>query len=61
MEKQIQDAKDKINFFAQKGGKMRKLASKMRDEVEEAEENKIEVRRDDKTITPFTIEFENYV
>lgn len=61
MEKQIQDAKDKINFFAQKGGKMRKLASKMRDEVEEAEENKIDVRRDDKTITPFTIEFENYV
>lgn len=61
MEKQIIDAKEKINFFAQKGGKMRKLASKMRDEVEEAEENKIEVRKDDKTITPFTIEFENYV
>lgn len=61
MEKQIIDAKEKINFFAQKGGKMRKLASKMRDEVAEAEENKVEVRRDDKTITPFTIEFENLV
>ncbi|MEI6673393.1 MAG: ATP-binding cassette domain-containing protein [bacterium] len=40
---------------------MRKLASKMRDEVEEAEENKVEVRKDDKTITAFTIPFENYI
>jgi len=40
---------------------MRKLASKMRDEVEEAEENKVEVRKDDKTISSFTIPFENYV
>lgn len=61
LEKQIQDAKDKINFFANKGGKMRKLASKMRDEVEEAEENKVSVRREDKTIKDFEIEFDNYV
>jgi hypothetical protein len=40
---------------------MRKLASKMRDEVEEAEENKVEIRREDKTIKPFTIAFENLV
>lgn len=60
-EKKIADAKDKINFFANKWWKMRKLASKMRDEVEEAEENKVEVRKDDKTITAFTIPFENYV
>lgn len=56
MEKQIQDQKDKINFFSHKGGKMRKLASKMREEVAEAEENKVEVRREDKTIPPFTID-----
>ncbi|MBP6911085.1 ABC-F family ATP-binding cassette domain-containing protein [Patescibacteria group bacterium] len=61
MEKKIEDAKDKINFFANKGGKMRKLASKMRDEVEEAQENKVEVRRDDRTIGHFNIEFENYI
>lgn len=61
MEKKIVDAKEKINFFAQKGGKMRKLASKMRDEVAEAEDNKIEVRRDDRTISSFTIDFENYI
>jgi len=40
---------------------MRKLASKMRDEVADAEENKVEVRKDDKTISPFAIEFENFV
>jgi ATPase subunit of ABC transporter with duplicated ATPase domains len=61
MEKQIADAKDKINFFSNKWWKMRKLASKMRDEVEESEENKVEVRKDDKTIWKFDIEFENYV
>ncbi len=56
MEKAIIDQKEKINFFSHKGGKMRKLASKMRDAVEEAEENKVDVRREDKTIPPFAIE-----
>lgn len=60
MEKQIQDQKDKINFFSHKGGKMRKLASKMRDDVEEAEENKVDVRREDKTIPPFTIDISDF-
>ncbi len=55
MEKEIIDQKEKINFFSHKGGKMRKLASKMRDSVEEAEENKVDVRREDKTIAPFKI------
>lgn len=61
LEKKITDAKEKINFFANKWGKMRKLASKMRDEVEEAEENKVAVRKDDKTIANFNIEFDNYI
>ncbi len=55
MLKEIQDRKDKVNFFANKGGKMRKLASKLRDQVEEAEENMVEVRREDRTIRDFTI------
>jgi hypothetical protein len=33
----------------------------MRDEVEDSEENKVEVRKDDKTIAKFTIPFENLV
>lgn len=60
-EKRILDAKEKINFFSNKGGKMRKIANKMRDEVEEAEENKVDVRKDDKTIKLFEIPFDNYV
>lgn len=55
LQKNIQDRKDKINFFANKGGKMRRLASKLRDEVAEDEENMVRVRTDDKTIRPFVI------
>lgn len=53
--KKIQDNKDKANFFAQKGGKMRLVAKKMREEIEEMEEEKVDVRKEDKTIRPFTI------
>lgn len=55
MEKVIQDRKEKANFFAHKGGKMRKLAKKMKEETVEMEENKVDVRREDKTIKNFTI------
>jgi len=55
LEKRIQDNKDKANFFAQKGGKMRVVAKKMRDEIEEMEESKVDVRKEDKTIRPFVI------
>ncbi|MEK7544983.1 MAG: ATP-binding cassette domain-containing protein [Patescibacteria group bacterium] len=55
LERNIQDRKDKVNFFAHKGGKMRKLASKLREEVAEDEENMVDVRRDDKTIRNFII------
>jgi ATP-binding cassette subfamily F protein 3 len=53
--KEIQDRKDKINFFANKGGKMRKLASKLRDQVETAEDEMVDVRKDDRTIRDFII------
>lgn len=53
--KQIIDRKEKVNFFSHKGGKMRRLAKKLKDETEEMEENKVEVRREDKTIKPFVI------
>ncbi len=55
LQKNIQDRKDKINFFAHKGGKMRRLASKLRDEVSDDEDNMVDVKRDDKTIKPFII------
>lgn len=55
LEKLIQDRKEKVNFFAHKGGKMRKLAKKMKEETGELEENMVDVRREDKTIRSFQI------
>lgn len=55
LEKKIQDRKEKVNFFANKGGKMRKLAKKMKEETFEMEENMVDVRREDKTIRDFKI------
>jgi len=55
LEKKIQENKDKANFFAQKGGKMRLVAKKMRTEAEELEEEKVDVRKEDRTIRPFII------
>ncbi len=53
--KKIQENKEKANFFAHKGGKMRLVAKRMRERAEEAEEAKVEVRKEDKTIRPFHI------
>ncbi len=55
LEKKIKDRKEKVNFFANKGGKMRKLAQKLKEETEDLEENKVDVRREDKTIRKFDI------
>lgn len=59
LEKQIKDRKDKANFFSHKGGKMRRLAKKMKDETEDLEENKVDVRKDDRTIRDFQIPAED--
>ncbi len=53
--KQIQSDKDKVNYFASKGGKMRLIAKRMREDIAEAEESKVDVRKEDKTIRPFSI------
>lgn len=55
LEKEIQANKDKANQFANKGGNMRAIAKKMREKVEDHEANKVDVRKEDKTIKPFTI------
>ncbi len=56
----IQDRKEKVNFFANKGGKMRKLAAKLKEEVADDEANMVDVKQDDKTIVPFEIEATEY-
>lgn len=55
LDKEIQANKDKSNFFANKGGQMRLVARRMRDKAEELEESKVDARKEDKTIRPFTI------
>lgn len=53
--KKIAAHKEKINYFANKGGKMRLIAKKMKDEVAQMEEDKVDVRQEDKTIRDFNI------
>ncbi|CAN5195636.1 ABC-F family ATP-binding cassette domain-containing protein [soil metagenome] len=55
MERGILENKEKANFFANKGGKMRNVAKKMYEKVEKLESEKVDVRKEDKTIRPFTI------
>jgi ATPase subunit of ABC transporter with duplicated ATPase domains len=55
LERTIQDKKDQANVFANKGGKLRGVAKRMRTLAEELEENKVDVRREDKTLSAFEI------
>lgn len=50
--------KEKANFFAMKGGKLRLVAKRMREKAEELEESAVDVRQEDKTIRPFIIPFQ---
>lgn len=59
LEKDILDKKEKVNFFANKGGKMRKLAAKLKEEIDVQEENKVDVRKDDRAIKSFTIPYQH--
>jgi ATP-binding cassette subfamily F protein 3 len=54
-EKEMKEKYEKVNYFALKGGEMRKRASKLRDEIEELKEDVVEVRKEDKTIKNFQI------
>lgn len=53
--KGIQEKKDKANFFAHKGGKLRLVAKRMREQAEEWEDEMVDTRKEDKTIRNFTI------
>ena len=53
--KEAIDKKEKANFFSMKGGRLRLLAKRMREDAQEMEENQIDVRKEDKTIRKFTI------
>jgi ATP-binding cassette subfamily F protein 3 len=53
--KEAQAKKDQAGIFANKGGKLRAVAKKMREAAQDYEDNKVDVRREDKTIKKFTI------
>jgi ATP-binding cassette subfamily F protein 3 len=53
--KEAIEKKVKANFFAMKGGRLRLLAKRMREDAAEMEESQVDVRKEDKTIRPFTI------
>ncbi len=54
--KEIQAKKDQANAFAMKGGNLRAVAKRMREKAEELEDEKVDVRKEDKTIRAFTIQ-----
>ena len=56
--KEIIQKKEQANKFAYKGGQMRLVAKRMRDLAAELEEEKVEIRKEDKTIRAFTIPFQ---
>lgn len=55
LSKEIQAKKEQANAFAMKGGNLRAVAKRMRELAEDLEEEKVDVRKEDKTIRPFII------
>lgn len=60
METQIKEKRSQAEVFAHKGGKLRAVAKRMRESAEEAEENIVSVRQEDKTIREFEIPCQDY-
>lgn len=60
LQTQIKEKRSQAEVFAHKGGKLRGVAKRMREAAEEAEENMVAVRQEDKTIRDFTIPAQEY-
>jgi len=61
LSKEIQAKKEQANAFAMKGGNLRAVAKRMRELAETLEEEKVDVRKEDKTIKNFTIPFQENI
>jgi ATPase subunit of ABC transporter with duplicated ATPase domains len=55
LEKKIEEKRLQANVFANKGGGMRMVAKRMRLMADDLEDDVVDVRKEDKTIRPFTI------
>jgi ATP-binding cassette subfamily F protein 3 len=60
MKKEAQVKMDQANVFAHKGWKLRAVAKKLKADAENLKENMWDKRREDKAISPFTIEFQDW-
>lgn len=58
LSKEIKAKKEQANAFAMKGGNLRAVAKRMRELAEDLEEEKVDVRKEDRTIRPFVIPFQ---
>lgn len=58
LSKEIKAKKEQANAFAMKGGNLRAVAKRMRDLASELEEEKVDVRKEDRTIKDFIIPFQ---
>ncbi len=61
LSKEIKAKKEQANAFAMKGGNLRAVAKRMRDLASELEEEKVDVRKEDRTIKDFTIPFQENI
>ena len=61
IEKEIKQNKEKANYFSHKGGQMRMVAKRMRDKAEDLQDEKVEIKREDKTIKDFSIPMQENV
>jgi len=59
-QRDIETRKDKVNFFAHKGGKMRNIAKKMKEEIAKDEDEMVDIRQEDKTIRDFVIPSQDF-
>ena len=55
LERTIKEKRDQANVFAHKGGKLRGVAKRMRTLASDLEENKADIRQEDKTLPTFDI------
>lgn len=60
IEKSIKDRFEKINKLGGKSVAMRRLANKVREDIEEDREQMVDIRKEDKTLPEFTIPNQNY-
>eukprot|EP01033_Poteriospumella_lacustris_P005030 gene5030-3591_t len=57
--REAQQKKAQASSFANKGGSIRKVAKKLREDAEELESSKVAVRREDRALKPFAIPFQS--